>query len=135
MPSARSGEERTPFQLPVPFRARRLAIDPEFHLFRLLHQEVVAPVLSGVLGADSTQIVLGEDGDDDVRTALRDLAESWAKDSTFSVVEEAAAGRDFPGAVWYFGDGARSRAFRASAVLSRRAEGRDAGPEGECDDA
>ncbi|HMB69120.1 MAG TPA: M1 family aminopeptidase, partial [bacterium] len=81
--------ERTPFRWSPGFRPVRVSADGGFHLFRILHDEEVAPVLSGVLGARTTRIVLGADESDDVRAALRDLADAWAEDSTFAVVDEA----------------------------------------------
>jgi aminopeptidase N len=106
-------DERTSFEVRAPFAARRVAADPGFDLFRLLHDEEVAPALSGVLGADSTQIVLGADATGELGDALRKLADEWAVDSTFTVRDEADADADFAGAVWYFGSGPVSRAFRA----------------------
>ncbi|MDP6460819.1 MAG: M1 family aminopeptidase, partial [Gemmatimonadota bacterium] len=79
---------RTAFEVAVHGSAEVLAVDPEFDIFRILHGEEIAPTLSGVLGADSTRIVIGKDVRPDIREALVAVAGEWAADSTISWVEE-----------------------------------------------
>ena len=92
---------------------RRLAVDPRFDLFRLLYPEEVAPALSGVLGADTTRIVIGADVAGELRDALVVLAEVWAADSSIVWVEESGELADFPGGTWFFGEGPTATRLRA----------------------
>ena len=107
--------ERTPFEIPVEFAPLSVAADPEFQLFRQLHDGEVAPTLSGVLGAKAVRVVLGADATGALRDALVSAAKEWAKDTTVVVVEEGSGGAlaDFEGGTWFFGDGPGARAFLA----------------------
>ncbi len=101
----RARTPRTAFAIPVAETPQQLAVDPDFNLFRLLFAEEVAPALSGVLGADSTRIVIGADVTGEMRDALVALAEEWAADSSIVWVEEGGELEDFPGGTWFFGAG------------------------------
>ena len=58
------------FELAVPFEPRRVSVDPDFELFRMLHPEEVPPALSGILGAPRTRIVIGSGTSGALREAL-----------------------------------------------------------------
>jgi hypothetical protein len=120
---------RSPFEVRTCFRPEVVAADPGFDLFRLLHTEEVAPTLSGVLGAESTRIVVGADAQGALRDALVTLAESWAEDSTIVAVEEVAGTGldDFDGGTWFFGDGPAAAELRVLLPESEAAVG-DVGP-------
>jgi aminopeptidase N len=109
----RARAPRTAFAIPVAEQPLRLAVDPGFDLFRLLYAEEVAPALSGVLGADSTRIVVGADVAGEMRDALVALAEEWAADSSIVWVEENDDLGDFPGGTWFLGAGPSATRLRA----------------------
>ena len=106
--------ERTELSIDAPFVPERIAVDPDFEIFRLLHAEEVAPALSSVLGATATRIVLGESESDSIRAALEAVAHEWAADSTIAIATDADA--DFDGATWFFGRGAPADRFVAADV-------------------
>jgi hypothetical protein len=101
----------TPFEVAAPFAPRRVSVDPDFDVFRMLHPEEVPPALSGILGASRTRIVLGTGAAGPLRDALAAVAREWARDSTFTVVEERAGDPlpDFDGGTWFFGTGEGAR--------------------------
>jgi hypothetical protein len=102
----------TPFTLATDGEPSRVAADPGFDLFRMLHADEVPPALSGVLGAKTVRIVVGENVSGALRDALFAVAREWAKDSTVTVVE-AAALEAFDGGTWYFGRGRAADEFVA----------------------
>lgn len=106
---------RTPFEIAVDFAPQTVAADPEFQLFRKLHDAEVAPTLSAVLGATSVRVVVGAEVAGALRDALLAVAHDWAKDSRVVVVEETAGEPigEFDGGTWYFGDGPAAHAFVA----------------------
>jgi hypothetical protein len=109
----------TAFEVAVPFAPRRVAVDPDFEILRLLHPEEVPPALSGILGAARTRIVIGSGTAGPLRDALVTVASDWARDSTFTVVEERAGLPlgDFDGGTWFLGEGEAAR--RAGGRLSQ----------------
>jgi hypothetical protein len=106
-------EAKTPFGIDVDFAPRTVSADPEFQVFRRLHDAEVAPTLSGVLGAKSVRVLIGAETEGALREALLAAAHEWAKDSAVVVVEEKAGEQtgDFDGGTWYFGEGPAARAF------------------------
>jgi hypothetical protein len=103
------------FRVPVPFEPVRVALDPDFDVFRMLHAEEVPAALSGVLGAARVRVVIGAAADGALRDALRAAADDWARDSTVTVVEEPPGGplAEFDGGTWLFGEGPAAAAARA----------------------
>jgi hypothetical protein len=121
--------ERTPFEMAVAFPPVHVAADPDFHIFRLLYAEEVAPTLSGVLGAKRTRIVIGTEVSGPARDELVELGEDWARDDEVVLVEEVD-GEELPpfeGGTWFFGGGAAADAFVAELPEVPSAEGEGAG--------
>jgi hypothetical protein len=108
----------TPFTIDVPFAPARVAADPDFGIFRVLHAEESPAALSAILGAPAVRIVLGADTGGDLRAALKTAAEDWARDSTVTLVEETGGEPlpEFDGGTWFFGVGP---AFRTREALLR----------------
>jgi hypothetical protein len=115
----------TAFQLAVPFTPSRVSVDPDFEVFRMLHPEEVPPALSGILGSARTRIVLGARAEGAVREALAAVAAEWARDSTFTVVEERAgeALAAFDGGTWYLGEGEAASRLGGRPLALERAAG------------
>ena len=103
----------TPFKLATDGAPSRVAADPGFDLFRMLHADEVPPALSGVLGAKAVRIVVGVSTVGALRDALLGVAREWAKDTTVTVVEEAGALGAFDGGTWFFGRGRAADEFVA----------------------
>ncbi len=94
------------FHFPVPGRPLRVDVDPEFDLFRRLDPAEIPPALSGGFGAERVLAVLPADAAADLRSAYRELAESWARSQPgqWEVVEDSAVeGLPADRAVWLFG--------------------------------
>ncbi|MGQ0722622.1 MAG: M1 family metallopeptidase [Candidatus Eiseniibacteriota bacterium] len=119
------GGPETEFEVAVPFVPWRVAVDPDFETFRILHAEEVPPALSGILGAARTRIVLGADAVGEVREALVAVAADWARDSTFTVVEERAGEPlgEFDGGTWFLGEGEAARRLGGRLAQVERAAG------------
>jgi len=100
---------------PLPLQARRVAFDPDFHLFRRLHREEIPASLNQTLGATSTVAVVGADATPAVAEALRELATGWAERPEVAWIDE---GDDLPGdaARFLLGDGPLARAALAIAA-------------------
>jgi hypothetical protein len=107
--------ERTAFEILADFAPEVVSADPDFDLFRRLHDGEIAPTLSGVLGAARVRVVLGADAAGALRDALRSVAEGWAAETSVVVMEESADTplADFDGGTWFFGEGPAARAFAA----------------------
>jgi hypothetical protein len=101
----------TAFTLATDGEPSRIAADPGFDLFRMLHADEVPPALSGVLGAKAVRVVVGESVEGVLRDALLAVARDWAKDSTVTVVEESGPLGVFDGGTWYFGRGRAAEEF------------------------
>ncbi len=116
---------RTAFDVAVDFAPETIAADPEFHLFRVLHDGEIAPTLSGVLGATAVRVVVGANVAGEAREALLAVAKEWAADTSVVVVEEAAGVplSDFDGGTWFFGDGGGARKFVAEDLPALAATG------------
>lgn len=94
------------FELTVPARPRRVAVDPEFDVFRRLHREEIPPALSQVLGADRVTVVLPATAPEPLRRAYKELAQSWAgaRSAAIEVRTDAEMTRlPEDRAVWLFG--------------------------------
>jgi aminopeptidase N len=72
--------KRQTVQLAVPSRPWRLAVDPQFDLFRRLDPGELPPSLSEALGADSLLIVLPSAASSSLREAYAQFARAWAAD-------------------------------------------------------
>ncbi len=73
-----------------------LAVDPDFDLFRKVHLAEIPVSLSRTLGADSTLVVVQNDGDEALLVALGDLAGQWSGPGT-ERVEGSAEETDLAG--------------------------------------
>ena len=67
-------------QLSVPSRPWRLAVDPQFDVFRRLDPGELPPTLSEALGADTLSIVLPSAAPSSLREAYAQFAQAWAAD-------------------------------------------------------
>jgi hypothetical protein len=98
---------RADFAIPVEGKPSELAVDPEFDLFRILHEGEIAPALSGVLGAQRTRFILGAQCSPALQEAFRQAIAEWGTDSTACImVEGEAKCEDWDGATWILGPGA-----------------------------
>ncbi len=124
-----SGREQE-FRFQVPARPLRVDVDAEFDLFRRLDPAEIPPALSGGFGAERVLAVLPADAPGELRSAYRELAESWARSQAgeWELVEDSAVA-EIPSdrAVWLFGWG-----NRFLPVLDRQLEsyGARAAPDG-----
>src|SRR6185436_17303368 len=66
---------------------RRVAIDPDFDLFRRIEREEIPAALSLAFGADTALAVLPSDESEEMQKAYRAVAEGWArgKESSFKI--------------------------------------------------
>jgi hypothetical protein len=96
-------------EMELPRDTRRVAVDPDFEVFRRLHRGEIPPALSQVLGYDSTVVVIGDGCEPDVADALRALADEWSRNHDQVVVDEAGFDGPSGRGVWLFGDGALAR--------------------------
>jgi aminopeptidase N len=99
------GRERH-LELDLPARPLRLAVDPEFDLFRRLHREEIPPAISQALGGEAVLMVLPSAAPGPVRHAYAELAQSWQRGRDAEVeirlddeLEALPPGR----VVWLFG--------------------------------
>jgi len=67
-------------QLTVPTRPWRIAVDPQFDVFRRLNPGELPPSLSEALGADSLLLVLPSTAPSSLRKAYAQFAQAWAAD-------------------------------------------------------
>lgn len=104
------------FELPA--GARDVAIDPDWHLFRLLYREEIPPTLSQGLGAERTVVVIGADAPADVAKALRAMAETWAENQDMQIVDETDfdATADPERSLFLLGEGELARRALAAAT-------------------
>ena len=102
---------RTDFVIPTKTKPSELAVDPEFDLFRMLHQGEIAPALSGVLGAEQTLFVLGSECShkliEEFQTAIKEWGAKEPHDCV--MVEGAAACENWSGPTWLLGPGPLAR--------------------------
>jgi hypothetical protein len=121
----RADAPETPFEVTVGFAPGRVSLDPDFQIFRMLHEEEVPPALSGILGASATRIVIGSAEEGTRREALLAAANLWATDSTFTVVEEDGGLEldGLAGGTWLLGEGDLVRALRAAGFPGPESEG------------
>ncbi|HET9886785.1 MAG TPA: M1 family aminopeptidase [bacterium] len=97
---------RTDFVIPVMGKPKELAVDPEFDLFRILHEGEIAPALSGVLGAERTRFVLGAQCSPAMQEAFKQAIAEWGADSTACImVEGETKCENWNGATWILGPG------------------------------
>jgi len=107
------------FELALPRRPNRVAVDPDFDLFRRIEREEVPAALSLAFGADTALAVLPSAESAGMQTAYRAVADGWArgKESTFKIVLDSeidALPEDRT--VWVFGWENRFRDRVAAAV-------------------
>jgi hypothetical protein len=103
-------ESRQEFSIASRARPLEIAVDPGFDVFRILHEEEIAPALSGILGAKQTRFVIGADVDATMREALRDVVRDWAPDSAaVLIVNETKSLETFEGGTWFLGNGPQAR--------------------------
>ncbi len=67
-------------ELTVPSRPWRLAVDPQFDVFRRLDPGEIPPTLSEALGADTLLVVLPAAAPSSLREAYAQFAQAWAAD-------------------------------------------------------
>jgi aminopeptidase N len=67
------------FELELPARPLRLAVDPAFDLFRRLHRAEIPPAISQALGGDRVRMVLPSAAPGSQREAYKQLAQSWQR--------------------------------------------------------
>jgi hypothetical protein len=79
------------FELALPARPLHLDVDPQFDLFRRLHPAETPPSISQALGAGQLQVVLPDAAPAAMKSAYRDLAESWRREQAghVSIVTDA----------------------------------------------
>lgn len=71
-------DKRQTFVWTVPARPLRVAVDPEFDVFRRLHPAELPPSLGSLLGAPRSLFVLPAEAAPELRRAYRELAGQWA---------------------------------------------------------
>ena len=98
--------KRLDLALKLPARPLRLAIDPEFDIFRRLDRDELPPALTQSFGADEILLLLPAQSSREVRSGYRQLAESWPHTASGQLeikwdneLEQFPADR----AVWLFG--------------------------------
>ena len=82
-------DEVLDFTLSTEAEVGEFVVDPDFDLFRRLHDGEIPPVLSQTLGADSAVIVVGGGGPESHRAAYAELAARWGEEDGVSVIDEA----------------------------------------------
>ena len=102
----------------LPADVQSVAIDPDWHLFRLLYREEIPPTLSQGLGAEKTVVVIGSDAPADVADALHAMAETWAENQDMLIVGEADfdASTHAERSLFLLGEGAMARRALAAAT-------------------
>jgi hypothetical protein len=115
---------RTDFSISSDAKPSEVAVDPEFDLFRLLHEEEIAPALSGVMGAERTRFILGSESSRQLQEALNAAITEWgANDSDCVMVEgDAECEKHWIGATWLLGPGKWAHEFSAKAAKGTPAE-------------
>lgn len=97
---------RADFAIPVQGKPSELTVDPDFDLFRMLHEGEIAPALSGVLGAKRTRFILGAQCSPKLQDAFKQAIAEWGADSTSCImVEGEAKCENWDGATWFLGPG------------------------------
>lgn len=71
-------QKQQTFHLSVPARPWRLAVDPQFDVFRRLNAGELPPTLSEALGAKSLLIVLPSAATESLRNSYAEMARAWA---------------------------------------------------------
>ena len=102
---AMTKKEQT-FELDVSENPLLVRIDPQFHLFRKLHDNEIPPSLSKIFGSEEILIILPAKADQRSLDYYRELAKTWANDSTKKI--QIIMDRELPGLpadknVWIFG--------------------------------
>jgi hypothetical protein len=90
----------------LPGMPQRLAVDPDFDLFRRLHRAEVPVALSQVMGADSIVAVIAEGMPDALRSAYEGMATGWRQGPGTGIVSDgqvSLAGLNDAG-VWILGE-------------------------------
>lgn len=67
------------FELALPARPLRVAVDPAFDLFRRLHREEIPPAISQAMGGERVLIVLPAAAPEALRKAYAELARAWQR--------------------------------------------------------
>ncbi|MGD8614719.1 MAG: M20/M25/M40 family metallo-hydrolase [Gammaproteobacteria bacterium] len=112
-------DRETRIELELPDYPLRLAVDPQFDIFRRLHRAEIPPAVSQAMGAEQVLIVLPSQADPELRQAYRQVAEAWraGRPEQVSIVldaEREALPQDR--AVWLFGWSNRFRGELAQAL-------------------
>jgi aminopeptidase N len=99
-------DKQTTLKLKLPARPLRLAIDPEFDVFRRLDRNEIPPAISQAMGANQVMIVLPSAAPGALQEAYADLAAAWkaGNPERFNIVADSDLTR-LPDdrAVWLFG--------------------------------
>jgi hypothetical protein len=116
---------RTSFAIPVKGKPSEVAVDPEFDLFRMLHEGEIAPALSGVLGAERTRFILGAECSPKLQESFRQAIREWGTDSTSCVVIEGDAACESwaDAATWVLGAGPLAREIVKESASGSLVEG------------
>ncbi len=67
------------FELALPARPWRVAVDPAFDLFRRLHREEIPPAVSQAMGGERVLIVLPAAAPEELRQAYAELGRTWQR--------------------------------------------------------
>ncbi len=102
----------TPFRIDLP-GAVRLAVDPDFDVFRRLDVAEIPPLLSQTLGAEQTLIVIARSATGAAAEAYSAIADDWARAPGVRVVFDDEIDLDDTEGhgVWLFGDTRFADAF------------------------
>ena len=90
----------------LPGMPQRLAVDPDFDLFRRLHRAEVPVALSQVMGADSIVAVIAEGMPDALRSAYEGMATGWRQGPGTGIVsdEQVSLAALNDAGVWILGE-------------------------------
>ncbi|MCX6138331.1 MAG: M28 family peptidase, partial [Ignavibacteriales bacterium] len=83
-----------------------IQVDPQFSIFRKLHYSEIPPSLSKILGAEDIVILLPSKADEEKQAYYKDLANTWAADSTKKIAikfDNEIATLPAKQCVWIFG--------------------------------
>ncbi|MFQ5936696.1 MAG: peptidase M28, partial [Acidiferrobacterales bacterium] len=72
---------QTPLDITLSARPRRVDVDPDFDIFRLLDHKEMPPSLGQLFGAQNVLIVVPKRAPEHLRVRYRELAERWARDT------------------------------------------------------
>ncbi len=113
-------EKKQNFLLTFDSRPVRIDIDPEFDVFRIMHQDEILPALSRAFGAKSVLILLPARATADFLQGYRQLAENWARDNSGQI--EVKMDHEFSRlpadrAVWLFGNENSHKPVVAQGIL------------------